>query len=120
MFKCHERSYIHEFVFHAICNINAGEFCVSVARCHFLLQGIFLTQGLNPRLLHFQISSLKSLMSFPFPTVSEHKYHLLKSWPKYEIADDSFESLHLFRTFLDVIVSQGLFRFLEDLDSIEK
>ena len=29
--------------------------------CHFLLQGIFLTQGLNPhllRFLHFQVDSL--------------------------------------------------------------
>ena len=27
-------------------------------RCHFLLQEIFLTQGLNPRLLHWQVDSL--------------------------------------------------------------
>ena len=26
--------------------------------CHFLLQGIFLTQGLNPSLLHWQADSL--------------------------------------------------------------
>ena len=26
--------------------------------CHFLLQGIFLTQGLNPYLLHWQVDSL--------------------------------------------------------------
>ena len=26
--------------------------------CHFLLRGIFLTQGLNPRLLHWQAQSL--------------------------------------------------------------
>ena len=26
--------------------------------CHFLLQGIFMTQGLNPRLLHWQADSL--------------------------------------------------------------
>jgi len=26
--------------------------------CHFLLQGIFLTQGLNPCLLHWQVDSL--------------------------------------------------------------
>ena len=26
--------------------------------CHFLLQGIFLTQGLNPRLLNWQADSL--------------------------------------------------------------
>ena len=26
--------------------------------CHFLLQGIFLTQGLNPRLLHWQAGCL--------------------------------------------------------------
>ena len=25
--------------------------------CHFLLQGIFLTQGLNPCLLHWQVDS---------------------------------------------------------------
>ena len=54
-------------------------------------------------------------MSFPFPTVSEHKYHFMKSWPKYEIADDSFESLCPFRNFLDVTVSQSLFCFLKTL-----
>ena len=26
--------------------------------CHFLLQGVFLTQGLNPYLLHWQAESL--------------------------------------------------------------
>ena len=26
--------------------------------CHFLLQGIFLIQELNPRLLHWQVDSL--------------------------------------------------------------
>ena len=26
--------------------------------CHFLLQGIFLSQGLNPSLLHWQVGSL--------------------------------------------------------------
>ena len=26
--------------------------------CHFLPQGLFLTQGLNPRLLHWQVDSL--------------------------------------------------------------
>ena len=26
--------------------------------CHFLLQGIFQTQGSNPRLLHWQVDSL--------------------------------------------------------------
>ena len=26
--------------------------------CHFVLQGIFLTQGLNPCLLHWQVDSL--------------------------------------------------------------
>ena len=26
--------------------------------CHFFLQGIFLTQGLNPHLLHWQVDSL--------------------------------------------------------------
>ena len=26
--------------------------------CHFLLQGIFLTQELNPNLLHWQVDSL--------------------------------------------------------------
>ena len=33
---------------------NTGVCC----RCHFLLQGIFLTQGLNPNLLHWQAKSL--------------------------------------------------------------
>ena len=28
------------------------------AGCHFFLQGIFLTQGLNPHLLHWQVDSL--------------------------------------------------------------
>ena len=59
-------------------------------------------------------------MPFQFPTVSEHEDRFLKSWPKYEIADDSFEALCLFRTFLDVIVSQSLFCFFKDLDGIEK
>ena len=27
--------------------------------CHFLLQGIVLTQGLNPHLLHWQVDSLQ-------------------------------------------------------------
>ena len=27
-------------------------------RCHFVLQGIFLTQGSNPHLLHWQVDSL--------------------------------------------------------------
>ena len=26
--------------------------------CHYLFQGIFLTQGLNPHLLHWQVGSL--------------------------------------------------------------
>ena len=26
--------------------------------CHFILQGIFLTQGLNPQFLHWQVDSL--------------------------------------------------------------
>ena len=28
------------------------------ASCHFLLQGIFTTQGSNPHLLHWQVDSL--------------------------------------------------------------
>ena len=28
------------------------------ADCHLLLQGIFLTQGLNPHLLHWQVAFL--------------------------------------------------------------
>ena len=28
--------------------------------CHFILQGIFLTQGLNPQFLHWQVDSLLS------------------------------------------------------------
>ena len=31
--------------------------CAGVG-CHFLLQGIFPTQGLNPHLLHWQVDSL--------------------------------------------------------------
>ena len=30
---------------------------ITGAGCHFLLQGIFLTQGLNLRLLHWQVDS---------------------------------------------------------------
>ena len=35
--------------------------------CHFLLQGIFLTQGSNPRLLHWQVGSIPlSHLGFPY------------------------------------------------------
>ena len=41
---------------------------------HFLLQGIFLTQGLNPRLLHWQAdSSLLSHLGSPAPNPSHIK-----------------------------------------------
>ena len=39
--------------------------------CHFLLQGIFQTQGLNPHLLHWQADSLPlSHMGSPSPTAN--------------------------------------------------
>ena len=42
-----------------------------VGGCHFLLQGIFPTQGLNPHLLHWQVDSLHNessgFLSFPSP-----------------------------------------------------
>ena len=36
------------------------QLCLTLTRvgCHFLLQGIFLMQGFNPRLLHWQVNSL--------------------------------------------------------------
>ena len=34
-------------------------FRVQLVGCHFLLQGIFLTQGLNPYHLHWQVDSLQ-------------------------------------------------------------
>ena len=36
--------------------------------CHFLLQGIFLTQGSNPHLLHWQMDSLPSEPPGKLPT----------------------------------------------------
>ena len=40
--------------------------------CHFLLQGIFPTQGLNPSLLHWQVNSLPlSHQGSPFQLISE-------------------------------------------------
>ena len=47
--------------------------------CHFLLQGIFLTQGLNPRLLHGRVTSLplshqgSSTIAWGFPRFKEKK-----------------------------------------------
>ena len=34
------------------------------ASCHFLLQGIFLIQGLNQRLLHWRVDSLANKTQF--------------------------------------------------------
>ena len=40
--------------------------------CHFLIQGIFLTQGSNPRLLHWQADSLLlSHLGFPRSRVTD-------------------------------------------------
>ena len=39
---------------------------------HFLLQGLFLTQGLNPRLLHWQDSSLHSHPGSPMLLLQPH------------------------------------------------
>ena len=57
--------------------------------CHFLLQGIFLTWGLNPHLLHFSSPAL-SLVQFlnfmsPFLATlypkSSHLIIIMNSWP---------------------------------------
>ena len=42
--------------------------------CHFLLQGIFLTQGSNPGLLHWQVGSLPlNRLGSPWGCLAEHK-----------------------------------------------
>ena len=38
--------------------------------CRFLLQGVFLTQGLNPDVLHWQVNSLP--LSPPFGYIFPH------------------------------------------------
>ena len=43
--------------------------------CHFLFQGIFLTQGLNPRLLHWQVDYL------PLCHQGSHSQGLWKHFP---------------------------------------
>ena len=57
--------------------------------CHSLLQGIFPTQGLNPRLLHWQVDSLSSeppgkpglLEHVSFGPPSHEIFGFLLSWP---------------------------------------
>ena len=52
--------------------------------CHFLLQGIFLTQGLNPSLLHWQADSL--LLSHQgYPLVIYHDLKNLSVSPSNKI-----------------------------------
>ena len=47
--------------------------------CHFLLQGIFLTQGLNPRLLHQQVDSLQLIhMRSTICVNGVNRIHVLK------------------------------------------
>ena len=43
--------------------------------CHFLLQGIFLTQGLNPQLLHWQVDTAGP-PGKPSPSVTFHRSSL--------------------------------------------
>ena len=45
--------------------------------CHSLLQGIFLTQGFNPRLLHWQVNSLplSHQGSIIYRTIEQAKDH---------------------------------------------
>ena len=45
--------------------------------CHFLLQGIFLTQGSNPHLLHWQVGSL--LLSHQGTPFTFPQFLILKS-----------------------------------------
>ena len=68
---------LHEFRLCAMCSVSPDQLFVALwnvacqatlpmefsrqeywSRCHFLLQGIFLTQGLNLRLRHWQMDSL--------------------------------------------------------------
>ena len=63
--------------------------------CHFLLQRIFLTQGLNPHLLHLlncQVSSLPAESSreateryLPSPIQSSHSGNIKPSWARLKL-----------------------------------
>ena len=50
--------------------------------CHFLLQGIFLSQGLSPHLLHWQVDSLplSQLGSPQFSSVAQSCQTLWTPW----------------------------------------
>ena len=51
--------------------------------CHFLLQGIFLTQGLNPSLLHWQADSVSlSLQGRPIQNLSQNIKICLESFSR--------------------------------------
>ena len=49
--------------------------------CHFLLQGIFLTQGLNPCLLFWQVDSLPlSHLGSPVLFITVQQWNRLPLW----------------------------------------
>ena len=57
-------------VHQAVCPWNSPD-KNTIVGCHFLLQGIFLTQGANPSLLHWQMASLPLVL--PGKPKSIHK-----------------------------------------------
>ena len=60
------------------------------AGCHFLLQGIFPTQGLNPYLLNWQADSLPlSHLGSPFPPYTMPQITSQAEWPPSVIKRDS-------------------------------
>ena len=71
--------------------------------CHFLLQGIFPTsQGLNPRLLHWQVDSLPlSHQGSPYEKVTQlkkkkqHSYRQLRSFLDQHIAKGKEEKINI-------------------------
>ena len=70
--------------------------------CHFLLQGIFLSQGLSPHLLHWQVDSLplSQLGSPQFSSVAQSCQTLC----------DQRTAAH--QTSLSFTISQSLFKFM--------
>ena len=60
-------------------------FRVQLVGCHFLLQGIFLTQGLNPYHLHWQVDSLQLSHqgNHPSETIQKKKKYRGRNIPKF-------------------------------------
>jgi len=60
-------------------------FRVQLVGCHFLLQGIFLTQGLNPYHLHWQVDSLplSHQGNHPSETIQKKKKYRGRNIPKF-------------------------------------